>query len=131
MAKNNSLMFIRDFIAEGKDQNIPLSETYLLYGEYVKEKFPRDPVLSPQAYSRITSDYFYKKSGTKNNKAISLDQLEKDLKRKMQNIHNVLITVERVKKNRQDLLTSFKFEPPTDSSEKSIDEELEEILSRY
>jgi len=42
IAKMNSLVFIRDFIAEGKDQNIPLGETYLLYGEYVKEKFPKD-----------------------------------------------------------------------------------------
>ena len=39
IAKMNSLVFIRDFIAEGKDQNIPLSETYLFYGEYVKENF--------------------------------------------------------------------------------------------
>lgn len=124
IAKENALVFIRDFILEGKDENIPLSETYLLYVEYVKGRFPNDPTLSAQVYSRITTDYFYKKAGATNRKAISLEQMEKDLKRKLQNIHIALTTVQRIKKNREELLSSMK-----DKKVKSIDEEIAEMLS--
>ena len=108
IAKENALVFIRDFILEGKDENIPLSETYLLYIEYVKGGFPNDPKLSAQVYSRMTTDYFYKKAGATNRKAISLEQMEEDLKRKLQNIHIALITVQRIKKNREQLISSVK-----------------------
>jgi hypothetical protein len=108
IAKENALVFIRDFILEGKDENIPLSETYLLYVEYVNGKFPNDPKLSAQVYSRMTTDYFYKKAGTSNRKAISLEQMEEDLKRKLQNIHIALSTVQRIKKNREELISSMK-----------------------
>jgi hypothetical protein len=108
IAKENALVFIRDFILEGKDENIPLSETYLLYVEYVKKRFPNDPTLSAQVYSRVTTDYFYKKAGATNRKAISLEQMEEDLKRKLQNIHIALTTVQRIKKNREDLILSMK-----------------------
>ena len=108
IAKENALVFIRDFILEGKDENIPLSETYLLYVEYVKGRFPNDPKLSAQVYSRMTTDYFYKKAGASNRKAISLEQMEEDLKRKLQNIHIALSTVQRIKKNREELISSMK-----------------------
>ena len=96
IAKENALVFIRDFILDGKDENIPLSETYLLYIEYVKGRFPNDPKLSAQVYSRVTTDYFYKKAGASNRKAISLEQMEEDLKCKLQNIHIALTTVQRI-----------------------------------
>ena len=104
--RQNALVFIRDFILEGKDENIPLSETYLMYVEYVKERFPKDLVLSAQVYSRITTDYFYKKAGTTNRKAISLEQMEKELENKLYNINIAMETVKRVRKNREALLSN-------------------------
>jgi hypothetical protein len=125
-ARTNSLMFIRDFITEGKDENIPLSETYYLYCKYVKEKFPNDPVLSTQTYNRITSAYFFKKHGAKNDKAISLSQLEKDLLQKLKNIQTSLKTIGMVKRNRQELLAGI-------PSGKSSDSEVswEELIASY
>ena len=50
------------------------------------------------------TDYFYKKYGAKNNKAVSLEQIKKDLARKQAAIDRDLIILERVTRNREELL---------------------------
>ena len=44
------------------------------------------------------------KKGTKNNKAVSLEQLEKDLIRKQAAINRDMEVLKRITKNRQELL---------------------------
>ena len=70
----------------------------------MKERFPEEKPVTASLYHRVTTDYFYKKKGTKNNKAVSLEQLEKDLIRKQNAINRDMEVLKRITKNRQELL---------------------------
>ena len=52
----------------------------------------------------MTTDYFYKKPGAKNYKAVSIEQMEKDLIRKQTAIYRDMELLKRIKKNRDELL---------------------------
>ena len=102
-SKENVKLFIKEFIQAGKDSQIPLDETYLLYADFMKERFPEEKPVTPSLYYRVTTDYFYKK-GTKNNKAVSLEQLEKDLVRKQTAIYRYMKIIRQITINRKELL---------------------------
>ena len=103
-SKQHVRMFIREFIQEGKDCDIALSDTYVMYVDFMRSRFPNEMPINGPSYHRITTDYFYKKSGTKNNKAVSLKQLEKDLKNKQRAIDRDLDTLIKITENRRELL---------------------------
>ena len=103
-SKENVKLFIKEFIQAGKDYEIPLEDTYLLYINFMKEQFPEEKPVTASLYHRVTTDYFYKKKGTKNNKAVSLEKLEKDLIRKQNAINRDMEVLKRITKNRQELL---------------------------
>ena len=103
-SKENVKLFIKEFIQAGKDYEIPLEDTYLLYINFMKEQLPDEKPVTASLYHRVTTDYFYKKKGTKNNKAVSLEQLEKDLIRKQNAINRDMEVLKRITKNRQELL---------------------------
>ena len=102
--KENVKLFIKEFIQAGKDSQIPLDESYLLYADFMKERFPEEKPVTPSLYYRVTTDYFYKKKGTKNNKAVSLEQLEKDLVRKQTAIYRDMKIIRQITINRKELL---------------------------
>ena len=99
-------LFIKEFIQDGKDSNIPLSDTYLMYIDFIKQRFPGQKPITEVSYHRITTDYFFKKPGAKNNKAVSLEELEKDLVRRQAAICRDAQLLKRIMKNRQELIYS-------------------------
>ena len=104
-SKENVKLFIKEFIQAGKDSQIPLDETYLLYADFMKERFPEEKPVTPSLYYKVkTTDYFYKKKGTKNNRAVSLEQLEKDLVRKQIGIYRDMKIIRQITINRKELL---------------------------
>ena len=99
-------LFIKEFIQEGKDSNIPLSDTYVLYFEFMKQRFPDQKPITEVLYHRITTDYFFKKPGAKNTKAVSLEELQKDLARRQTAINRDSELLRRIIKNRNELIYS-------------------------
>ena len=104
--KKYALLFLKEFIEQKRDENIPLGETYLLYIEFMKERFPDKELVTATLFHRMTTDYFYKKPGAKNYKAVSLEQMEKDLCQKQQAINRDRELLKRIKKNRESLTSS-------------------------
>ena len=39
-------MFIKEFIQDGKDCDIPLSDTYIMYIDFMRENFPNEKPIS-------------------------------------------------------------------------------------
>ena len=103
-SKEHVKLFIKDFIQSGKDSQIPLDDTYLIYVDFMKERFPEEKPVTASLYHRETTNYFYKKKGTKHNKAVSLEQLKKDLIRKQTAIFRDMKLIERITRNRLELL---------------------------
>jgi hypothetical protein len=103
--KKYALLFLKEFIEQKRDENIPLGETYLFYLEFMKERFPDKQLVTATLFHRMTTDYFYKKPGAKNYKAVSLEQMEKDLCQKQLAIHRDRELLKRIKKNRDELLS--------------------------
>ena len=99
-----ALRFIKEFIENKQDVNIPLSDTYRLYIEFMKERFPEKPIRTETAFHRMTTDYFYKKPGAKNYKAASLEEMEENLDRKQKAINRDMKLLKRLKENRTRLL---------------------------
>ncbi len=103
-SKQYARMFVKEFIREGKDCNIPLSDTYIIYIDFMRTNFPNEKPITETAYHRITTDYFYKKSGSRNNVAVSLEQLEIDLKTKQIAIYRDLEILRKIANNRRELM---------------------------
>jgi hypothetical protein len=103
-SKETVKLFIKEFIQAGKDSQIPLDDTYLIYVDFMRERFPKEKPVTASLYHRITTDYFYEKKGTKNNKAVSLEQLKNDLMRKQTAIFRDMEVIERITENRKQLL---------------------------
>jgi hypothetical protein len=106
-SKNYALLFLKDFIEQKRDENIPLGETYLLYVDFMKERFADKPLVTSTLFHRTTTDYFYKKPGAKNYKAVSLKQMEKDLRTKQIAIHRDMELLKRITRNREELLSGI------------------------
>jgi hypothetical protein len=103
-SKETVKLFIKEFIQAGKDSQIPLDDTYLIYIDFMRERFPKEKPVTASLFHRVTTDYFYKKKGTKNNKAVSIEQLEKDLIRKQTAIFRDMQVIKRITENRKLLL---------------------------
>ena len=102
--KQYAKVFIKEFIRDGKDCDVPLNDTYIMYIDFMRNNFPSERPISNTLFHRLTTDYFYKKCGAKNNKAVSLEQLKKDLEKKQTAINRDLATLQRITKNREQLL---------------------------
>jgi hypothetical protein len=103
-SKETVKLFIKEFIQAGRDSQVPLDDTYLIYIDFMRERFPKEKPVTASLYHRITTDYFYKKKGTKNNKAVSIEQLERDLMRKQAAIFRDMEVIKRITENRKQLL---------------------------
>ena len=65
-------MFIKEFIREGRDNEVPLSEIFIMFIDFMREKFPNEKLITSALFHRLTTNYFFKKCGSKNNTAVSL-----------------------------------------------------------
>ena len=97
-------IFVKEFIRDKKDYNIPLSDTYIMYVDFMRSRYPNEKLITEQSFHRMTTDYFYKRPGMTNNKAVCLEQLEGDLIKKQTAIYRNLEILRRISKNRAELL---------------------------
>ena len=103
MTTVHAKIFVKEFIRDGKDRNIPLSETYIMYIDFMRSIYPNEKIITEQSFHRMTTDYFYKRPGVANNKAVCLEQLERDLIKKQTAIYRDLEILRRITRNRAEL----------------------------